>query len=277
MAKRCCAPDATRTPCRRWNRPSPWRRNWNRPAPCMRARCATRSDTTRPPISSCIWSRSLRTRLWQRSAIGALSQAGRPREAEALFERYVAQRGLRLPPTFREALDQLDERLDSAPIPQARLDWAWSLRGDAQADRKHWEPRALGPSGGSSTVRLARMPRGQRRRGHAAAGRTGHRRTVRAAAGGGPGRGGRHRPRRSHVRRPDGAGIAGHSVALAGDGASHRPEQLRRRPDLHRRPDRGAGRQGLHARAGIGPMCCAWPWTARPIPPRRARPSRDRK
>ena len=61
--------------------------------------------------------------LWQRSAIGALSQAGRPREAEALFERYVAQRGLRLPPTFREALDQLDERLDSAPIPQARLDW----------------------------------------------------------------------------------------------------------------------------------------------------------
>ena len=43
--------------------------------------------------------------LWQRSAIGALSQAGRPREAEALFERYVAQRGLRLPPTFREALD----------------------------------------------------------------------------------------------------------------------------------------------------------------------------
>ncbi|MFG0227346.1 tetratricopeptide repeat protein [Achromobacter sp. 413638] len=80
--------------------------------------------------------------LWQRSAIGALSQAGRPREAEALFERYVAQRGLRLPPTFREALDQLDERLDSAPIPQARLDWAWSLRGDAQADRKHWERRA---------------------------------------------------------------------------------------------------------------------------------------
>ena len=33
---------------------------------------------------------------------------------------------------------------------------------------------------------------------------------------------------------------------------------------------------GLHARAGIGP-CCAWPWTVLPIPPRRARPSRDRK
>ena len=62
---------------------------------------------------------------------------GRPREAEALFERYVAQRALRLPPTFREALDQLDGRLDSAPIPQARLDWACAAR--RQADRAQWE------------------------------------------------------------------------------------------------------------------------------------------
>ena len=126
--------------------------------------------------------------LWQRSAIGALSQAGRPREAEALFERYVAQRGLRLPPTFREALDQLDERLDSAPIPQARLDWPGRCAATHRPTASTGSARALGPSGGSSTVRLARMPRGQRRRGHAAAGRTGHRRTVlRAAAGGGPG------------------------------------------------------------------------------------------
>ena len=33
--------------------------------------------------------------LWQRSAIGALSQAGRKDEAEALFEQYVAKRGAR--------------------------------------------------------------------------------------------------------------------------------------------------------------------------------------
>ncbi|MFP3746640.1 Vi polysaccharide transport protein VexE [Achromobacter sp. SIMBA_011] len=81
-------------------------------------------------------------RLWQRGAIGALSQAGRKQEAEALFERYVAQRGQALPATFQEALDQLEHKLDTAPIPQARLDWAWSLRDDAKADRAQWERRA---------------------------------------------------------------------------------------------------------------------------------------
>ncbi|MBB1625259.1 Vi polysaccharide transport protein VexE [Achromobacter sp. UMC71] len=81
-------------------------------------------------------------RLWQRAAIGALSQAGRKQEAETLFERYVAQRGQALPSTFQQALDQLEQKLDTAPIPQARLDWAWSLRGDAAADRVQWERRA---------------------------------------------------------------------------------------------------------------------------------------
>ena len=47
-------------------------------------------------------------RLWQRAAIGALSQAGRKQEAEALFERYVAQRGQALPATFQQALEQLE-------------------------------------------------------------------------------------------------------------------------------------------------------------------------
>ncbi|MFY0478905.1 tetratricopeptide repeat protein [Achromobacter marplatensis] len=80
--------------------------------------------------------------LWQRAAIGALSQAGRNAEAEALYAQYVAKRGAHLPATFQEALDQLDERLHTAPIPQARLDWAWSLRGDPNADRAEWERRA---------------------------------------------------------------------------------------------------------------------------------------
>ncbi|MBB1597787.1 tetratricopeptide repeat protein [Achromobacter sp. UMC46] len=80
--------------------------------------------------------------LWQRAAIGALSQAGRKGEAEALYEKYVANRGAHLPGTFQEALAQLDDRLHTAPIPQARLDWAWSLRGDANADRADWERRA---------------------------------------------------------------------------------------------------------------------------------------
>ncbi len=80
--------------------------------------------------------------LWQRSAIGALSQAGRKDEAEALFEQYVAKRGARLPETFQEALARMEAQLDTAPIPQARLDWAWSMRGDTSIDRATWERRA---------------------------------------------------------------------------------------------------------------------------------------
>ena len=80
--------------------------------------------------------------LWQRAAIGALSQAGRKEEAEALFTRYIATRSVKLPDTFQEALARMEERLDTAPIPQARLDWAWSLRGDTSIDRATWERRA---------------------------------------------------------------------------------------------------------------------------------------
>ncbi|ARP83213.1 hypothetical protein CAL12_21925 [Bordetella genomosp. 8] len=80
--------------------------------------------------------------LWQRSAIAALSQAGRTQEAEDLFRQYVSRRGERLPDSFQEALDGLQDRIDSAPIPQARLDWAWSLRGRADVDRPQWERAA---------------------------------------------------------------------------------------------------------------------------------------
>ncbi|CAM3712183.1 Beta-barrel assembly-enhancing protease [Bordetella sputigena] len=80
--------------------------------------------------------------LWQRSAIAALSQAGRAQEAEALFRQYVSRRSERLPDSFQQALDKLQDRIDSAPIPQARLDWAWSLRGDTGVDRAQWERAA---------------------------------------------------------------------------------------------------------------------------------------
>lgn len=79
--------------------------------------------------------------MWQRAAIGALSQAGRKQEAEALYDKYVAARSEQLPATFQEAVRQMEARLDSAPIPQARLDWAWSLRGDKDIDRVEWERR----------------------------------------------------------------------------------------------------------------------------------------
>lgn len=80
--------------------------------------------------------------MWQRSAIGALSQAGRTTEAEALYRQYVANRSRALPGTFKEAVDGLASRLDSAPIPKARFDWAWSMRGDQNADRAQWERSA---------------------------------------------------------------------------------------------------------------------------------------
>ncbi|WP_298012742.1 Vi polysaccharide transport protein VexE [uncultured Castellaniella sp.] len=80
--------------------------------------------------------------LWQRAAIGALTQAGRRQEAGALFSQYIATRSARLPDTFQEALARMEEKLDTAPIPQARLDWAWSLRGDTSIDRATWERRA---------------------------------------------------------------------------------------------------------------------------------------
>ena len=80
--------------------------------------------------------------LWQRAAIGALTQAGRREEAEALFAQYIAKRAARLPDTFDEAMARMEEKLDTAPIPQARLDWAWSMRRDTSVDRATWERRA---------------------------------------------------------------------------------------------------------------------------------------
>jgi len=80
--------------------------------------------------------------MWQRAAIGALSQAGRKGDAETLYEKYVATRSANLPKTFQDAMAQMEARLDTAPIPQARLDWAWSMRADVNADRAQWERRA---------------------------------------------------------------------------------------------------------------------------------------
>ncbi|HTK01130.1 MAG TPA: tetratricopeptide repeat protein [Bordetella sp.] len=80
--------------------------------------------------------------LLQRSAIGALTQAGRTQEAELLFQQYVSKRNSQLPDTFQEAMARLEERLDTAPIPKARFDWAWSLRGNTDVDRVQWEHAA---------------------------------------------------------------------------------------------------------------------------------------
>ena len=80
---------------------------------------------------------------WQRYAAGALSQAGRKDEAADLFDSWVAEREKRLPDGFGEGLDALWNQVDKVNIPQARLDWAWSLRApDCALDRAEWERRA---------------------------------------------------------------------------------------------------------------------------------------
>jgi predicted Zn-dependent protease len=80
---------------------------------------------------------------WQRYAAGALSQAGRREEAADLFDAWVAARAEKLPDSFGDGLDALWTQVDEVSIPQARLDWAWSLRApDSTLDRAEWERRA---------------------------------------------------------------------------------------------------------------------------------------
>jgi tetratricopeptide (TPR) repeat protein len=78
-----------------------------------------------------------------RQAVGALSQAGRGEEASKLFNEMITKRSAGLPPTFEEALADLENKVDTTRVPQERLDWAWGLRrGQDDVDRASWERRA---------------------------------------------------------------------------------------------------------------------------------------
>lgn len=80
---------------------------------------------------------------WQRSAAGALTQAGRIDEAASLFDDFIRRRAAGLPVTFEQALVRLDELAKTVTVPRARLDWAWTLRNEAQATgREAWEHKA---------------------------------------------------------------------------------------------------------------------------------------
>ncbi|SAL01129.1 Bacterial transcriptional activator domain protein [Caballeronia pedi] len=80
---------------------------------------------------------------WQRLAAAALSQAGRHDEASALYAGYLRTRSEALPTSFAAAMAELDHKIDTLAIPRARLDWAWSLRRDAdQLTRAQWERAA---------------------------------------------------------------------------------------------------------------------------------------
>lgn len=80
---------------------------------------------------------------WSRYAAGALAQAGSRDEAASLFEAFVSERAKSLPATFEEGLERLWDQVDELEIPQARLDWAWSLRrSDQRVDRAQWDRAA---------------------------------------------------------------------------------------------------------------------------------------
>lgn len=80
---------------------------------------------------------------WHRYAAGALAQAGRRDEATALFDQFVSSRAGALPASFEEGLEALWSRVDQVKVPQARLDWAWSLRlSDEPVNRTEWERSA---------------------------------------------------------------------------------------------------------------------------------------
>lgn len=77
---------------------------------------------------------------WDRNAISALLQADRKAEATELYRASNQARESQLPDSFQTALADLESRADAAVIPQARLDWAWSLRGEAVTlGRREWE------------------------------------------------------------------------------------------------------------------------------------------
>ena len=83
---------------------------------------------------------------WQRAAAGALTQAGRTEEAATLFDAFIRRRSAALPATFEQALANVDASASKVTVPQARLDWAWALRGEAGATgempRADWERAA---------------------------------------------------------------------------------------------------------------------------------------
>ncbi|PVX81769.1 tetratricopeptide repeat protein [Paraburkholderia unamae] len=83
---------------------------------------------------------------WQRAAAGALTQAGRTEEAASLFDAFIRRRSAGLPATFEQALARVDAAAGTVTVPRARLDWAWSLRGEtgpaASMAREDWERAA---------------------------------------------------------------------------------------------------------------------------------------
>lgn len=80
---------------------------------------------------------------WHRLAVAGLTRSARHDEAKQIFDAYVAHRMSSLPDDLETGLHRLWQQLDAAQIPQARLDWAWSLRDKTLTqERGPWERAA---------------------------------------------------------------------------------------------------------------------------------------
>lgn len=80
---------------------------------------------------------------WRRPAMASLRRAGREQEAASLSLAFMEQRSASLPETFAEGLARLWQKTHTVRVPEARLDWAWSLRDQAgSTDRADWEKAA---------------------------------------------------------------------------------------------------------------------------------------
>lgn len=80
---------------------------------------------------------------WRRPAVASLCRSGREKEASSLFQAFIEQRSASLPETFADGLTRLWEQTRAVRLPEARLDWAWSLCDRARnIDRAEWETAA---------------------------------------------------------------------------------------------------------------------------------------
>ena len=79
---------------------------------------------------------------WRREAASILNLAGRHGEARALFGDLLRDRAAALPADFESGLEQLWDKAGDAGLPEARLEWAWRMRGpDMALPREEWTRR----------------------------------------------------------------------------------------------------------------------------------------
>jgi len=86
--------------------------------------------------------------VWLRMASAMYARAGDEEAAQDYYQRSVTQRDARLPGQLSEGLAGLWDRVDAVALPEARLNWAWSLTqkltpADQLPERAQWHRDAI--------------------------------------------------------------------------------------------------------------------------------------